>query len=106
LAKLASDWRMNWRMSSGGQAGVIGVENVKAPDSRGLSHAAEWSRTITGVSTHKALKLKTDRLLEMTLSYKARSSSAISGCFRSNPGLTGAPLAHRWAAIGRAVAEN
>jgi hypothetical protein len=48
---------MNWRMSGGGQVGVIGVENVKAPDLRGLSHAAEWSRTITGVSTHKALNL-------------------------------------------------
>jgi hypothetical protein len=29
----------------------------KTPDFRGLSDAAEWSRTITGVSTHKALNL-------------------------------------------------
>jgi hypothetical protein len=29
----------------------------KAPAERGLSDAAEWSRTITGVSTHKALNL-------------------------------------------------
>jgi hypothetical protein len=35
----------------------IAVEQQKAPDERGLSDAAEWSRTITGVSTHKALNL-------------------------------------------------
>jgi hypothetical protein len=29
--------------------------NAETPPERGFRHAAEWSRTITGVSTHKAL---------------------------------------------------
>ena len=37
-----------WQLASG---------DIKAPALRGLSDAAEWSRTITGVSTHKALNL-------------------------------------------------
>lgn len=45
-------------------------------------NAAERSRTSTGVSTHKALKLKTARLLERIPRSRARSNPVVSGCFR------------------------
>lgn len=58
------------------------AEKEKTPDLRGLSDAAEWSRTITGVSTHKALKLKTGRLVEPNSRSRAKSSPVVSDCFR------------------------
>lgn len=45
----------------------------------GAFDAAEWSRTITGVSTHKALKLKPCRLLERKMACRAKSNPAKSG---------------------------
>jgi hypothetical protein len=45
-------------------------------------NAAERSRTSTGVSTHKALKLKSRRLLERISRSRAKSNPAIAGCFR------------------------
>jgi hypothetical protein len=34
------------------------VHGAEVADFQGLGNAAEWSRTITGVSTHKALNLE------------------------------------------------
>jgi hypothetical protein len=45
----------------------------------GAFDAAEWSRTITGVSAHKALKLPQHRLLEPNPHSRAKSYPADSG---------------------------
>jgi hypothetical protein len=52
----ASDWRID-RRTNDDPPGIARPWKRKTPDLRGLSDAAEWSRTITGVSTHKALNL-------------------------------------------------
>lgn len=57
--KLASrsDWRTDWRTRDAALLASNRPKNAETPWERGFPSAAEWSRTITGVSTHKALNL-------------------------------------------------
>jgi hypothetical protein len=74
------DWRTkNWRTSAARRFPTRPLYNAETPALRRFSHAAEWSRTITGVSTHKALKLNMHRLLERKMAYRAKSHPIVTG---------------------------
>jgi hypothetical protein len=52
-----SNWSENGPTEAPGQRDRAADRGAEVADFQGLGNAAEWSRTITGVSTHKALKI-------------------------------------------------
>jgi hypothetical protein len=51
------NWSENGPTEAPGQRDRAADRGAEVADFQGLGNAAEWSRTITGVSTHKALNL-------------------------------------------------
>jgi hypothetical protein len=49
------NWSENGPTQAPGQRNRATDRGAEVADFQGLGNAAEWSRTITGVSTHKAL---------------------------------------------------
>jgi hypothetical protein len=73
------NWSENGPTKAPGQRYRAAVGGTEVADFQGLGNAAEWSRTITGVSTHKALNLKPGRMTERKSAFRAKSDPTATG---------------------------